>query len=57
MRDPYPQGLASPAAKDGYRGDKEVGDAHSSDDRRDNRTRRERRGIAVFAVSEGRRTF
>ena len=50
-------GLASPAAKDGYSGGKEVGDAHSSDDRCDNITHWERRGITVSAVSKARRTF
>ena len=50
-------GPASPAAKDGYSGDKEVGDAHSSDDQCDNRTYWERRGITVSIVSEVRRTF
>ena len=37
--------------------DEEVGDAHSSDDRCDNRTHQERRGITVSEVFEARRTF
>ena len=50
-------GLADPATREGYSGGKEVGDAHSSVDRRDNITRQERRGITASRVSEVRRTF
>ncbi len=50
-------GLAGPATREGYSGGKEVGDAHSSDDRRDNTTRQERRGITASSVSKARRTF